>query len=97
MPTSFTIDGGVLAFREPPNYEDPQSATVGVPLAGRKRVPGLPSRAGGGTHEVAVTVTDVDEAGMASIDRAAAAGIPPAWGQPVGRGRGGGGREMAVG
>ena len=64
----FTIGGGVLAFREPPNYEDPQSATVGVPLAGRN-VYRVTIEAGGGTHEVAVTVTDVDEAGMASIDR----------------------------
>ena len=64
----FTIDGGVLAFREPPNYEYPQSATVGVPLAGRN-VYRVTVRAGGGTHEVAVTVTDVDEAGTASIDR----------------------------
>ena len=64
----FTIDGGVLAFREPPNYEDPQSATVAVPLAGRN-VYRVTVRAGGGTHEVAVTVRDVDEAGTASIDR----------------------------
>ena len=26
----FTIDGGVLAFRDPPNYEDPQSAQRGT-------------------------------------------------------------------
>ena len=64
----FTIDGGVLAFREPPNYEDPQAAAVGLPLAGRN-VYRVTVRAGGGTHEVVVTVTDVDEAGMASIDR----------------------------
>ena len=25
----FTINSGVLAFREPPNYEDPQSAAAG--------------------------------------------------------------------
>ena len=64
----FTIDGGVLAFREPPNYEDPQSATSGVSLAERN-VYRVTVRAGGGTHDVAVRVTDVDEAGTASIDR----------------------------
>ena len=64
----FAIDGGVLAFREPPNYEDPQSATSGVSLAERN-VYRVTVRAGGGTHDVAVRVTDVDEAGKASIDR----------------------------
>ena len=64
----FTIDDGVLAFREPPNYEDPQSATSGVSLAERN-VYRVTVRAGGGTHDVAVRVTDVDEAGTASMDR----------------------------
>ena len=64
----FTIDDGVLAFREPPNYEDPQSATSGVSLAERN-VYRVTVGAGGGTHDVAVTVTDVDEAGTASMDR----------------------------
>ena len=64
----FTIDDGVLAFREPPNYEDPQSATSGVSLAERN-VYRVTVRAGGGTHDVAVRVTDVDEPGTASIDR----------------------------
>ena len=64
----FTIDDGVLAFREPPNYEDPQSATSGVSLAERN-VYRVTVGAGGGTHEVAVRVTDVDEAGKASMDR----------------------------
>ena len=64
----FTIDGGVLSFREPPDYEDPQTAATGVPLAGRN-VYRVTIEAGGGTHEVAVTVTDVDEAGTASMDR----------------------------
>ena len=64
----FTIDDGVLAFREPPNYEDPQSATSGVSLAERN-VYRVTVRAGGGTHDVAVTVTDVDEPGTASMDR----------------------------
>ena len=64
----FTIDDGVLAFREPPNYEDPRSATSGVSLAERN-VYRVTVRAGGGTHDVAVRVTDVDEAGTASMDR----------------------------
>ena len=64
----FTIDGGVLAFGEPPDYEDPQTAATGVPLAGRN-VYRVTIEAGGGTHEVAVMVTDVDEAGTASMDR----------------------------
>ena len=58
----FTIDGGVLAFREPPNHEDPQSAQGG-------NVYRVTIEAGGGTHEVAVRVTDVDEAGTASMNR----------------------------
>ena len=64
----FTIDGGVLAFAEPPDYEHPQTAATGVPLAGRN-VYRVTIEAGGGTHEVAVRVTDMDEAGMASINR----------------------------
>ena len=31
----FTIDDGVLAFREPPNYEDPQSAEDSTPAVGQ--------------------------------------------------------------
>ena len=64
----FAIDDGVLAFREPPNYEAPRSATSGVSLAERN-VYRVTVRAGGGTHDVAVRVTDVDEPGTASIDR----------------------------
>ena len=64
----FTIDGGVLAFREPPNYEDPQAAATGVPLTERN-VYRVTIEASGGTHDVAVTVTDVDEAGTASMNR----------------------------
>ena len=64
----FAIDDGVLAFREPPNYEAPRSATSGVALAERN-VYRVTVRAGGGTHDVAVRVTDVDEAGTASMDR----------------------------
>ena len=64
----FTIDDGILALMEPPNYEDPQSATSGVSLSERN-VYQLTVKAGGGTHEVAVRVTDMDEAGTASMDR----------------------------
>ena len=64
----FTIDDGVLAFRDPPNYEDPQSAARGVPLAERN-VYRVTIEAGGGTHDVAVTVTDVDEEGTASMNK----------------------------
>ena len=58
----FTIDGGVLAFRESPNYEDPRSAA-------RSNVYRVTIEASGGTHDVAVTVLDVDEAGTVNIDR----------------------------
>ena len=64
----FTIDGGVLAFREPPNYEDPQSAADGA-LLSERNVYRVTVEAAGGTRNVTVTVTDVDEAGAASIDR----------------------------
>ena len=64
----FTIDGGVLAFSEAPNYEDPQAAATGVPLVERD-VYRVTIEAAGGTHDVAVRVTDVDEAGTASMDR----------------------------
>ena len=63
----FTIDGGMLAFREPPNYEEPQSA-AGGPLAERN-VYRVAIEAGGGSHDVAVRVADVDEAGTVSLDR----------------------------
>ena len=58
----FTIDRGVLAFKESPDYEDPRSAA-------RSNVYRVTIEASGGTHDVAVTVTDVDEAGTVSIDR----------------------------
>ena len=64
----FTIDDGVLAFREPPDYEDPQSAQRGRPRAERN-VYRVTIEASGGTHDVAVRVTDVDEEGTVSIDR----------------------------
>ena len=64
----FAIEGGVLAFREPPNYEDPQSAASGARPSDRN-VYRVTVRAAGGAHDVAVTVTDVDEAGTVSMSR----------------------------
>ena len=64
----FTIDGGVLSFREPPDYEDPQSAAA-VEKRAERNVYRVTIEASGGMHHVAVTVTDVDEAGTVSIDR----------------------------
>ena len=58
----FTIDGGVLRFREPPDYEDPQSSLGG-------NVYMVTVRAGRGDRGVEVTVTDVDEVGTVTIDR----------------------------
>ncbi len=59
----FTIDGGVLAFREPPDFEEPRSRSASENLY-RVTV-----EASGGVHDVYVTVTDVDEAGAVSISR----------------------------
>ena len=64
----FTIGDGVLRFREPPNYEDPQSAVEDVSRAERN-VYSVTVEAHGGTRDVSVTVMDVDDAGTASIDR----------------------------
>ena len=64
----FAIDDGVLHFREPPNYEDPASASASTLLSSRN-VYQVVVEAAGGTRSVAVTVTDVDEAGAANIDR----------------------------
>ena len=58
----FSIDGGMLAFKKPPNYEDPQSSAAG-------NVYRVTVEASGGTHDVVVTVTDVDEDGTVTIDR----------------------------
>ena len=64
----FTIDSGALSFREPPNYERPQSGAAGVSRA-RRNVYRVTIEAAGGTHDVTVTVTDVDDAGTVRIDR----------------------------
>ena len=64
----FTIDSGALSFREPPNYEGPQSGAAGVSRA-QRNVYMVTIEAAGGTHDVTVTVTDVDDAGTVRIDR----------------------------
>ncbi|MCY4527619.1 MAG: hypothetical protein OXD46_01130, partial [Chloroflexi bacterium] len=64
----FTIDEGVLSFREAPNYEEPQAAVSGVFLAERNAYR-VTVEASGGTHDVVVRVTDADDAGTARIDR----------------------------
>ncbi len=64
----FTIGGGVLAFKHPPDYENPQSALTAGPLEERN-VYKVTIEASGGVHEVAVTVKDVDEPGTVNIDR----------------------------
>ena len=58
----FTIHGGALAFRRSPDYEAPQSAAGG-------NVYRVTIEANGGTHDVDVTVLDLDEPGAVSIDR----------------------------
>lgn len=58
----FTVARGVLKFREPPDYEKPRSASAG-------NVYRVTVEADGGTRDVTVTVTDVDEAGTVRIDR----------------------------
>ena len=57
----FTIEGGVLAFKSSPNYESPVSASVGT-LADRN-VYNVMVEATGGSEDVTVTVTNVDEDG----------------------------------
>ena len=64
----FTIKGGELRFKEPPNYENPQSAAA-VGQRTENNVYEVTIEASGGTHDVAVTVTDMDEAGTVSTDR----------------------------
>ena len=61
----FTIDGGVLSFKSPPNYESPVSESTGT-LA-EKNVYRVTVKATGGEEKVTVTVTNVDEAGTASL------------------------------
>ena len=64
----FTISRGALRFKRLPNHEDPHSALEGAGLAERN-VYRVTLEASGGTHDVAVRVTDVDEPGTVSMDR----------------------------
>ena len=61
----FNIDGGVLTFKSPPNYESPDSKSVGT-LANRN-VYNVTVQATGGSEEVVVSVTNVDEDGSVSF------------------------------
>ena len=63
----FTIEGGVLAFKSPPNYESPVSDATGTQA--EKNVYNVTVEATGGTQKVVVTVTNVDEDGTASLDQ----------------------------
>ena len=63
----FTIDDGELSFREPPDYEDPRSASSGN--AGARNVYRVTIEANGAAHDVAVAVTDVDEPGIVAMSR----------------------------
>ena len=64
----FTITGGVLAFKESPDYENPNSAEK-VGTLEDKNVYKVTIRATGGSHDVVVMVTNVDEPGKVTLDR----------------------------
>ena len=64
----FTIEGGELAFKKSPDYEKPNSAVTGGTRA-EQNVYNVKIEAAGGSHDVAVTVTNVDEAGSVSFNR----------------------------
>ena len=61
----FTIDGGVLSFKSSPNYEDPQSGSIGT--RADRNVYNVTVQATGGTRAVVVTVVNVDEVGSVSF------------------------------
>ena len=73
----FTIAGGVLEFREPPDYESPRSAVEGVSLAERN-VYTVTVEASGGAHALTVTVKDLDEDGEVTLS-----GLQPQVGRPL--------------
>ena len=62
----FTITGGVLAFKKSPDYEMPNSVVTGGTPAERN-VYKVTIQATGGTHDVVVNVTNVDEAGKVTF------------------------------
>ena len=57
----FTIEGGVLAFKSSPNYENPGDE-------GADNIYNVTVNASGGSTDVVVTVTNVDEMGSVDID-----------------------------
>ena len=63
----FTIDGGVLNFKSPPDYESPVSASIGT--RADMNVYNVTVQASGGKEEVVVTVTNVDEDGSVSFSK----------------------------
>ena len=63
----FSIDGGVLAFKKSPDYENPNSQSNGT-LADRN-VYNVTIQATGGSHDVVVNVTNVDEDGKVSLTK----------------------------
>ena len=65
--TDFTIDGGMLKFETPPDYEDDQSA--GSNNVYRVTVTIADSDTQTDTQDVMVKVTNVEEAGTVSLDR----------------------------
>ena len=79
----FDIDGGVLSFKSPPDYESPKSKSVGT--RADKNVYNVKVQATGGSEDVIVTVTNVDEDGSISFTGLTAS-IQPQVGQgPRGR------------
>ena len=69
----FEIDGGVLTFKNTPNFEKPTDRDEDTVAAGDQgkgdNVYKVTVEASGGKQEVEVTVTDVDEAGSVSFDQ----------------------------
>ena len=59
---AFDIDGGVLTFMDPPNFEAPTDER-------KDNVYKVTVTASGGSVDVEVTVTDVDEPGAPTLDR----------------------------
>ena len=68
----FTIVGGVLAFKSSPDYENPGDE-------GSDNIYNVTLEASGGSSDVVVTVTNVDEMGTVDIDD-----LQPQAGEPVG-------------
>ena len=69
----FDIEGGVLTFKDPPNFEDKKDKDEDTDAAGPQgegnNVYQVTVVASDGELDVAVTVTDVDEPGKVTIDQ----------------------------